>query len=1146
LTVAAGFKARGKRAGAALLRVLPGVFLFALLLIPLQAVAAEKAKLFATTEKGFARLVIDFPSRLDLPPYKIRSDNGVLSIVFQTPADFSVPDIAAALPDYVTVARVDPDGKGIRFGLRTTLSVNHMDAGEQLFIDLLPTTWQGLPPGLPAEVVANLAERAKQAALTAEQKRRAEEAKISHPAATVRIGRNPTFTRVEFTWNVDTEAKFAIDGKTGNLDFDWPVPIDLDRLKVAMPTPLTGVDNKVSPGGSRVAFHLDGKVTPRFYTVSNRDFIVDIDTPSSVPTNPNPVADATAKAVASAIAAVSKPQRPWWMPPLPGPALAWAGPALAVANAEPQGPITPQVATVGSTVRITFPFNRDTPAAVFRRGDAVWMLFDTLTGINQPKFSEDLAALAKNFTIVPAGDMQVVRLDLSTDRLATLGSEGRAWVLSIGDMLLAPTAPISLHRQADRQGLYRVTADLDRPGRVHKFADPLVGDTLTVVTAFPPARGIARDLDYVDFDALHSVQGLVIKPQIDNLNVDINGKAAVISAPGGLTVSPPDAAAAAIAGSEPASRDGFIDLTPLREDNPIKFEARVDDLTGIASRADGRARDTARLDLARFYLANRFGYEAISVLGVMQAESKSPDLKRDAQLMLAAADTVSGRPADALAILNTKTFADDIDSQVWRALAETATGDFAQARHDALAAESVVSTYPGWVRARFLLSGVRAAIETDDLATAERLYRTIEFGNLDSDEVSEYQLLSGRLAEAEGRPDEALDTYGQVIAADVRPTRAEAVYRTILVLDKTGRIDAAKATKTLAAEALLWRGDRLEANMDKLLADLYFRSGQYRLGFETAKQTVEYFPSSPAMDALSSEAQHEFENLYLNGEADRMPPVAALALYYDFRALTPPGTSGDQMIRNLAERLVKVDLLSQAAELLKYQIDNRLKGAAQAQIAAELAVIDIANRKPDEALKVLNSTALAELPPSLERQRRILEGRALIDANRIDLALDILSSVSGRDADQLRVEANWSAKNYEKVGNLLEVMYGPSESGSSGPELSQAARMDLVRAAVAYALAGDRIGVSRLRGKFADAMAKGAEWPMFDYVTSTIEPPSSPTFAKVLRAVAGVDSLDAFLKSYREAYGKDAAMTPTAGGVAEGAPAGAAPPATAG
>ena len=68
------------------------------------------------------------------------------------------------------------------------------------------------------------------------------------------------------------------------------------------------------------------------------------------------------------------------------------------------------------------------------------------------------------------------------------------------------------------------------------------------------------------------------------------------------------------------------------------------------------------------------------------------------------------------------------------------------------------------------------------------------------------------------------------------------------------------------------------------------------------------------------------------------------------------------------------------------------------------SIFNIANRKPEEALKVLTSTELADLPPNLERQRRILQAQALIDSGRTVLALDILSGISGRDADRLRVE----------------------------------------------------------------------------------------------------------------------------------------------
>ena len=66
-----------------------------------------------------------------------------------------------------------------------------------------------------------------------------------------------------------------------------------------------------------------------------------------------------------------------------------------------------------------------------------------------------------------------------------------------------------------------------------------------------------------------------------------------------------------------------------------------------------------------------------------------------------------------------------------------------------------------------------------------------------------------------------------------------------------------------------------------------------------------------------------------------MPPIDALSLFYDFRDLTPVGRRGDEMIRKLADRLVSVDLLDQAAEVLQHQVDNRLQGAARAQVAVQ-------------------------------------------------------------------------------------------------------------------------------------------------------------------------------------------------------------------
>ena len=49
--------------------------------------------------------------------------------------------------------------------LEHNVTVHAMAAGEKFFIDLLPTTWSGVPPGLPQDVVDDLARRAREAEL---------------------------------------------------------------------------------------------------------------------------------------------------------------------------------------------------------------------------------------------------------------------------------------------------------------------------------------------------------------------------------------------------------------------------------------------------------------------------------------------------------------------------------------------------------------------------------------------------------------------------------------------------------------------------------------------------------------------------------------------------------------------------------------------------------------------------------------------------------------------------------------------------------------------------------------------------------------------------------------------------------------------
>ncbi|WP_316355093.1 hypothetical protein [Devosia sp.] len=1071
------------------------------------AFAEEQGQLFATQEEGYARLILSFPGRDDLPKYTMRIENGVLSLEFEEKVSIILPDVGTTMAPYLSVARVDPDGTGLRLGLRSAFNFNRIEAGEKLFIDLLPQTWQGMPPALPQDIIDELAERARLAAIRAERERKAAEVIDLDPKASIRVGRNPTFMRVQFDWTVPTTAEFVQEGTTSRIAFEWPVEVDLRVMAADLPPEIASVESTVSPDGSLVTMTLAEGITPRFYQNSPRQFILDVDIAGvGLPSF-------TAASLAGDVA--TEPE-----------AEAAGGPADAqVDKLFPENAasaITPFVSVLGSTVRVVFPFEQDTPAAVFRRGDTVWMMFDSVSGILPPGQSDELDALASEFAIVSSGDTQVVRVELSQDRLATLGSEGMAWVLSLGDIMLTPTEPIELSRRRDIEGNFEMVADVVRPARIHDFRDPMVGDLLKVVTAYPPARGVTRTLDYVEFSALRSVHGLVIKPETPELDLAIENELAVMSTSGGLTVSAIDTPRTMGNGVTESLRGSFVDLGSLEEKDYGAMAAHIEDLLAKAAGGEGRERDIARLDLAQYYVANRFAHEALGVLKVLETELKAEDLTRKVRITRAIAETLASRPIDALRILNSSSVGQELDALLWRTIARTDSYDFKGANSDATEANGIVENYPLWVRNKFYFAALRSAVETNDLSRAERFLNDIDFASLNPEDSSLYHLLSGRIDEGHDRISEALDTYGQVIAADIRPTRAEAIYRTLRLLDEQGTLDLAKAAHTLSAESLLWRGNALEADMQTMLADFYFRDGDYRSGFETVRQAVANYPESPPVNALRDEAQRMFSELFLNGAADSLGPVDALSLFYDFRQLTPPGSRGDEMIRNLARRLVRVDLLPQAAELLEYQLENRLTGVARTQIAADLAIIYLADRKPQDALRVLNTTRLPDLPESLLRQRRVLEARAMIDGGRDQLALDLLRDMDGQDVTLLRIDAHWKAKRYDRAGEMLEAFYADQPAGSP---LDRGVRMGLVKAAVGFALAGDSFGLSRLRSKFGDAMVVTPEWPIFDLVTGQVAV-TSLEFKAVASQVADVGGINAFLASYRDTYAGEGALAP--------------------
>jgi tetratricopeptide (TPR) repeat protein len=767
----------------------------------------------------------------------------------------------------------------------------------------------------------------------------------------------------------------------------------------------------------------------------------------------------------------------------------------------------------GDNLSLLFPFASATPAAIFRRADTLWLVFDTDAAIGLDAFEGETSRTVKSATLVRYDHHAVVRIKLERPRLISATTDGPGWTVTLGSEVLEPTRPLAIGRNILGTARASITIPFDDPRQLHRLEDPDVGDTLLIVTAVGPARSFVKAQDFVEFRALAATHGVVVQPIADDLNAELAVDKIVVTRPSGLTLS-----ALLNGGPRAASivyQPYVLDARVWSADRAADFSTRKSELIRAAAQAKEVKRLIARVELARFYLARDMALEAKAVLDVALADHPPTAEDPTALVLRGAANILSGRPAQGLKDLASPLVGNQHDAPLWRALAYARQGKWNDAREAFRNLGMAMGTLPVELQRLMLKEIVRGSIEVGDITGALKEMQEFEAIGVPRELEPALAVLHGRMAEGLGRVDDALRAFAAAGESSDRPAAAQGRLREIVLKRSLGNLSRAEAIGELETLSTIWRGDETELEALALLARLYTEDSRYRDAFHIMRTALAAHPNSEITRRVHDEAAETFDHLFLGGKADALPAIEALSLFYDFRDLTPIGRRGDEMIRRLADRLVAVDLLDQAAELLQHQVDHRLQGAARAQVATRLSVIYLTNRKPDRTLATLRATRTAELSNELRNQRILLEARALSDMGRHDLALEIIADIPGREAVRLRSDILWVARRWREAAEQIELLYG--EQWRDFAAVTASERIDILRAAIGYALGEDSIGLMRLRERFAGKMGEGSERRAFDVVTAPIGT-SGAEFGEIARAIASIDTLDAFLRDMRERY----------------------------
>jgi tetratricopeptide (TPR) repeat protein len=1048
---------------------------------------------------GFSRLVFDWTRPVD---YKILRDEAAATIAFSHPARIDLAKLQADLPEHVTAVELGPSDPGlaVRLTLSESARLRHFRSSTKVVVDVLR------PAG--AAAVSEGADR--------------DPPRAPPPLPLVRPKPVPK-----------TEAEGP------EADREAPAQPRDDSAAAAtrgMPEAKEGTSEREQAGDGQPAqpdpAAAAAALEPSAGTVPRAD--ADPAARQAVDAGKAPQADA---GPADQVEAGKAPRAD------AGPATRQAaddGPAdQADAGKAPQadaGPATRQAADEGpadqvralvvgaeakdETLRLRFDWPEPVAVAAYRRAGALWVVFDReglldLTAVRAA--APDLVTQAQQ---IPHRTATVLRLKAKPGINPSVERDGLAWVVAFEPQGLQPDAAIRVDAEPLAVAGPRIFLSVANAGRKVEVRDPEVGDTIVVLPLAATGHGVDGRREYAQFDLLATAQGIVIDPRAEDLLVHIRDTGVEITSAAGLYLSDWSPPARGQARPRAALRPrparparGLFDFEGWLGPDASDFSVARQAFQQAVVEADKQGLNLARLELARFYFAHNFITEALGLLRTIDRDDLHMAEDPKYRALRGACHYLVGDYKAAAEDLFDSGLDGEPEGMLWRGLLAASQRQWSTAARSFAKVGETIQFYPQKHKIKFGLLAAATALATGELGAAKIYLDFVEKNAPDEAAQSRAKYLLGWWLEKLGDREKAFAIWDEVAQGPDRGSEARARFAKVTLRFDDEELSVPATIEELERLRFAWRGDDFEFDLLHRLGELHLSAGNYLRGLTTLKQAVTHFPEFEESRLIAQKMSDAFVELYSEGAADSLPPITALAIYREFRELTPTGETGDEIVRDLAERLVAVDLLDQAAELLDGQVKYRNKGPEKSRVGMRLAMIRLLNKKPELALEALRASSEPGLPEELVAERRLLEARALSGLGRHDEALALIRRDPSPAADLLRADIHWGAREWARAARALARLVDDEVPEDSG--LGEARGLTVLRLAVALSLSEDRAALTGLRERYGPAMEGTPFGDHFRVITSA---PAGDvtTVAAIAARVAEVDWFKAFMASYRE------------------------------
>lgn len=883
-------------------------------------------------------------------------------------------------------------------------------------------------------------------------KRKSESPSTAVPIVVVSCQQRDDHPRISLRWPAPVGYRISRQGQRITLEFPKPAHLETSSLHTADNHCGHSVTTETTATGTVLAFDLPEEMAARDVRLDNT-LIIDLFRRPARPSAAARVNEAP-PADLSMTSDVPGPPSPGPSPPPP------ADPLIEPADHPVASAPSDNPSPAPSTPQLRFGWSTPSAAAVFRRGTALWLVFDHPSRLDAAALLR--AAAAPQIAHIeqrPHPRATVLRLQLAADLDPVLERSGNAWIVRfVPPPQPSPTAPITANPDRGNHGRMRLLLPVAEPGEPLAVTDPEVGDNLVVVPLRGLGSGVTRGYDFQQLQLLPSIQGIVVQPLSDDVWVRSFAEGVEISRPEGLALSPVsdfDRALAAMslapAGSRILSAGEWPPVAPRNFADQLS--ERVYRLSHAAEA--NRARELA--ELARFYVGAGLGAEALGTLDRLAQSDPATVNDPQARLLRGIANWLIGRNDAASREIRQPDIEGSDEGRLWRSLIDGTKMDPAGLP----GWTALLASYPPLLRQAVGPALLKAAVDAGPAPTAADLLANLRIVVADAAAHARFAYQEGRMKAMSGDVDGAVAAWQPAIDSDTADASAQATFDRVQLLRREGRMPVQEAIDTLDRLRVTWRGDELEFQAMRMVGELQAGENDNLAALRTWRALVSLYPQNPASREIADKMSDLFVRTLTDPTTSAIPPWKAVALFDEFKELVPDDGRGRALLSGYADRLIAADLRPQAATVLEKLKLASPSDADKAKTALRLAKVYLADGKPEPALTMAGEADRPELSGADHGERRLIAAAALIALQRYDEALAMIANEPGVKADTIRLAAYRGRGDWSAAAAMLQRLGDtPTDPAAAAPNGGPSRLLD---AAAALVLADDPEGLSRLR-----------------------------------------------------------------------------------